>query len=128
MKVIYRITYPNGRIHIGKDRTETVAHFGSADSTLVEAELARVERRGFAVRKEILWKSEAAAGTDTSRNVIELVEKCCLRNRAVGYDRWPKPRARGTDPRTYGPRQEWALRRSGLWMTASRTRVTMAGW
>jgi hypothetical protein len=36
MKVIYKITYPNGKIHIGKDLTGTVSYFGSVDSRLIQ--------------------------------------------------------------------------------------------
>jgi len=35
MKVIYRITYPNGKIYIGQDRTDSINYFGSADSGLI---------------------------------------------------------------------------------------------
>ena len=30
MNVIYRITYPNGKIYIGQDRTNSINYFGSA--------------------------------------------------------------------------------------------------
>ena len=35
MKVIYKITYPNGKIYVGKDLTGTLNYFGSADSRLI---------------------------------------------------------------------------------------------
>ena len=31
MKVVYKITYPNGKIYIGKDLTDIINYFGSAD-------------------------------------------------------------------------------------------------
>jgi hypothetical protein len=31
MKVIYKITYPNGKIYIGKDLTDSINYFGSVD-------------------------------------------------------------------------------------------------
>ena len=34
MKVIYKITYPNGKIYIGQDRTDTIDYFGSPNSKL----------------------------------------------------------------------------------------------
>ncbi len=34
MKVIYKITYPNGKISIGKDLTDSINYFGSADTSL----------------------------------------------------------------------------------------------
>lgn len=30
--IIYKITYPNGKIYIGQDRTADINYFGSADS------------------------------------------------------------------------------------------------
>jgi len=36
MKVIYKITYPNGKIYIGLDLTDTLNYFGSANSKYIE--------------------------------------------------------------------------------------------
>jgi hypothetical protein len=58
MKVIYKITYPNGKIYIGKDLTDTIDYFGSPDSRLIEKDFTREQRRDFTVRKEILFESE----------------------------------------------------------------------
>ncbi|MCX7007781.1 MAG: GIY-YIG nuclease family protein, partial [Kiritimatiellaeota bacterium] len=35
MKVVYKITYPNGKIYIGKDLTDTIGYFGSPDCSLI---------------------------------------------------------------------------------------------
>ena len=35
MKVIYKITYPNGKIYVGKDLTDTIDYFGTVDSKLI---------------------------------------------------------------------------------------------
>jgi hypothetical protein len=35
VKVIYQVTYPNGKIHIGRDLTDDINYFGSADSGLI---------------------------------------------------------------------------------------------
>jgi hypothetical protein len=58
MKVIYKITYPNGKIYIGKDLTDSINYFGSADSRLIARDFSREQRRDFTIRREILWKSE----------------------------------------------------------------------
>jgi len=47
MKVIYKITYPNGKIYIGKDLTDSIHYFGSADSKLIEKDFTREERHHF---------------------------------------------------------------------------------
>ncbi len=39
MPSIYRNTYPNGKIYVGKDLTDTVAYFGSVDSDLIQTDL-----------------------------------------------------------------------------------------
>lgn len=93
VKVIYRITYPNGKVYIGKDLTDTITYFGSVDSALVERDFTRVQRRDFTIRKEILWESETATDTEVSRKEIEFIEKHRSNDPAVGYNRWPKPRA-----------------------------------
>lgn len=38
MKVIYKITYPNGKIYVGQDLTGSGSYFGSANSRLIEAD------------------------------------------------------------------------------------------
>ena len=56
MKVICRITYPNGKIYIGRDLTDDINYFGSADSALIAQDFTREQRRDFTVRREIIWE------------------------------------------------------------------------
>ena len=44
MKVIYKITYPNGKIYIGKDLTNTFRYFGSPNSKLLESDFSDEEK------------------------------------------------------------------------------------
>ena len=44
MKVIYKITYPNGKIYIGKDLTDSINYFGSASSALIAPDFTRQYR------------------------------------------------------------------------------------
>jgi len=57
-KVIYKITYPNGKIYIGKDLTDSINYFGSADSELIAKDFTKEERSDFTIRKEILMESQ----------------------------------------------------------------------
>ena len=41
MKVIYKITYPNGKIYIGKDLPDSINYFGSANNELIEKDFSR---------------------------------------------------------------------------------------
>ena len=45
MKVIYKITYPNGKIYIGKDLTDTINYFGSADNKLIEKDFTKEQEK-----------------------------------------------------------------------------------
>lgn len=55
MKGIYKITYPNGKIYVGKDLTDSINYFGSVSSELIANDFTPAQRRDFVIRKEILW-------------------------------------------------------------------------
>jgi hypothetical protein len=90
MKVIYKITYPNGKIYIGKDLTNTLNYFGSADSSLIEKDFTRKQQRDFTIRKEILWESETASDTEVSMKEAEYITSYRSNDPAVGYNQWPR--------------------------------------
>lgn len=90
MKVIYKVTYPNGKIYIGKDLTDTIDYFGSADSKLIEKDFTREQRQRFTVTKEILWESENASDTEVNQKEVEFINSLKSNDPAVGYNQWPK--------------------------------------
>ncbi|MCY1223155.1 hypothetical protein D9M72_352670 [compost metagenome] len=99
MKVIYKITYPNGKIYVGKDLTGTLTYFGSADSKLIEQDFTAEERRDFTVRKQILWESETATDKEVNLKEVEFINKFQSNNPATGYNRWPKFNAKMFSPK-----------------------------
>jgi hypothetical protein len=92
VKVIYKITYPNGKIYVGKDLTGTLNYFGSADSRLIERDFSREEMRDFMVRKQILWESDTANDAEVNAKEIEYITALRSNDPAVGYNRWPRYR------------------------------------
>lgn len=90
MKVIYKITYPNGKIYTGKDLTDSINYFGSASSELIDKDFTREQRRDFSVRKEILWESDSASNIEVNQKEIELIRAFRSNDPAIGYNRWPK--------------------------------------
>jgi hypothetical protein len=44
MKVIYKITYPNGKVYIGQDITDILNYFGNASSKFIERDFTREQR------------------------------------------------------------------------------------
>ncbi len=90
IKVVYKITYPNGKIYIGKDLTDSINYFGSANSELIALDFTRKQRRDFTIRKEILFESEDT--TEINRKEIELIREYRSNDPEIGYNQWPKPR------------------------------------
>jgi hypothetical protein len=90
MKVIYKITYPNGKIYIGKDLTDTLTYFGSADNDLIEKDFTREQKRDFTIRKEILFESETATDSEINKLEIDFIKKYQSNNPEIGYNKIPK--------------------------------------
>jgi hypothetical protein len=90
MNVIYRITYPNGKIYIGQDRTNSINYFGSADSTWIEKDFTSEQRRSFTVTRDILWDSETATRAEVTRKEIEFILLHKSNDPAIGYNRIPR--------------------------------------
>lgn len=90
MNVIYKITYPNGKIYIGQDRTDSINYFGSANNVLIEKDFTREQRRDFTIRKEILWESESASRSEITQKEIEFIMQFRANDPEIGYNLWPK--------------------------------------
>lgn len=90
MKVIYRITYPNGKIYIGQDVTNSINYFGSASSALIAADFTDEQRRTFTVTRDILWESEEASAEEVDAVERQTIIEFRANDPAIGYNRWPK--------------------------------------
>jgi hypothetical protein len=92
MKVIYKVTYPNGKIYIGKDLTDSINYFGSANQSLIARDFTRDQRRDFTIRKQIIWESEllrastADAAEDQRRKCDEIEINLCTSSQTVAGD------------------------------------------
>lgn len=91
MKVIYKITYPNGKIYVGKDLTDTIDYFGSPDSNIIEKDFTREQIRDFTIRKEILFESDDE--NEINRREAEFIRQYRSNDPAIGYNQWPKFKA-----------------------------------
>ena len=87
-KVIYKITYPNGKIYIGKDLTNTLTYFGSVNSEVVSQDFSEEEQRDFTVRKQIIFESESTE--EINKIEAQLIIEHGANNPAIGYNKWPK--------------------------------------
>jgi len=87
-KVIYKITYPNGKIYIGKDITDSINYFGSAESKYIAKDFTKEERNDFTIRKEILM--ESTDEKEINQNESKFILKFKSNNPAIGYNQCPK--------------------------------------
>lgn len=92
MKVIYKVTYPNGKIYIGQDLTDSINYFGSANNKAIEEDFTREQRRDFTIRKEILWESETASNQEVNLKEVEYILWYKSNNLSIGYNQRPKHR------------------------------------
>ena len=90
MKWIYKITYPNGKIYIGKDLTGSANYFGSADSHVINEDFTFEELSEFTIRRTILWYSTNSTDSEVNKKEIEFIKENQSNNPSIGYNRWPK--------------------------------------
>ena len=90
MKWVYKITYPNGKIYVGKDLTGTFRYFGSPNNNLLENDFTKKQRKDFTIRREMLWESENASDTEVNMKEVFFIKKFNSNNPKRGYNRWPK--------------------------------------
>ena len=88
MYVVYKITFPNGKIYVGKDIGGTghsIRYFGSWADELIEADFSKEQLSNFVVRKEILF--ESANKREVSQKENELIISLQSNNPQIGYNR-----------------------------------------
>ena len=84
MKQIYMITYPAGKIYIGKDGV------GSPDMDVIISDFelaAEFARKDYTNRKQILWESENCTESELSQKEIEFIRIYQANDRKCGYNR-----------------------------------------
>ena len=87
LRVVYMVTYPNGKIYVGQDVTDSINYFGSASDALIAADFPdRESRREFTVRRTILWESETATQAEVSAKEVEMILLHRANDPAVGYN------------------------------------------
>ncbi len=89
-QVVYKITYPNGKIYIGKDMTNSINYFGSASSELIAQDFSLDQRRSFTITQEILWEAWGATLQEVNKKEIELILMYRANDPQVGYNRFPR--------------------------------------
>ena len=91
-KVVYKITYPNGKIYIGQDITDDINYFGSPDKKLLEIDYTPTNRVKFTVTKEVLWDiiEEKGYSEIVNQKETEFILKLQSNNPKIEYKKNPK--------------------------------------
>ena len=90
MKQTYKITYPNGKIHVGQDVVGSLPYFGSQRRDLVSADLTLEQRLDFTARKQIPWESETATPVEVNAKEIEFILSLRANDPAIDYNVKPR--------------------------------------
>lgn len=93
MKQIYKITYPTGKIYIGKDSFGSHRYFGSPNIDIINDDFASLPeevRKDYSVRKEILWESEDCSEEELSKKEVHYIREFESNNPVIGHNRWPR--------------------------------------
>ena len=92
--VVYKLTFPNGKIYIGKDIAEpghSLRYFGSWHNPTVEADFTKEELRDFTIRKEILFESDDKK--ETTARESEFIRSFQSSDPEIGYNRTHRKRS-----------------------------------
>jgi hypothetical protein len=92
-KQIYKISYPTGKIYIGKDEYGSFRYFGSPDPDTVNDDFLKLPKEiqlNYTIQKEILWESIEASSEELTQKEIEYIKKYNSNDPKIGYNRWPK--------------------------------------
>lgn len=72
--VVYKLTFPNGKIYIGKDiggKGHSLKYFGSWDNEIVMKDFTDDEIRNFTITKQIIFESNNK--DEVSKKEFELI-------------------------------------------------------
>lgn len=89
-KVIYKTSYPNGKIYIYQQRPAGDYQLPQQRPTqVVELAIAQESDPSFTILREILWQSDTASDAETNAKEIELILQHRSNDPALGYNLWP---------------------------------------
>lgn len=89
--VVYKVTFPNGKIYIGKDIGRNgyiIRYFGSWDCRSVELDFTKEELEDFTLRRQILLESDDIQFIN--REEMKLIVEHGANDPRRGYNKVPK--------------------------------------
>lgn len=99
LKQVYKITYPTGKIYIGKQAWESFRYMGSPHPEAINADFAKLPdemRLDYTIRKQTLWQSDTASDAELAAKEVELIREYRSNDPDIGYNLWPRHRPSGS--------------------------------
>jgi hypothetical protein len=94
MKVIFKITYPNGKIYVGKDSTgDNLRYFGSPNREYLEKDFSPEQQRDITLRKELLFSGEHISEAELLKKEAAFIVQTGANDPERGYNILPKTAA-----------------------------------
>jgi len=85
--VVYKLTFPNGKIYVGKDvggSGHSLRYFGSWNNEIVQKDFTKEQLFDFTIRKEILF--ESTDKEEVGRKEAEYIRKLKSNEPKIGYN------------------------------------------
>lgn len=98
MPLIYKITFPNGKIYVGSDLTDSAWYFGSPSIPAIANDYPVARDSEFTITKKIVWYDPDADKTLTLAKENEMIIMLQANDPRVGYNRRPKFREKAMKP------------------------------
>ena len=92
--VVYKITFPNGKIYIGKDeggQGHSVRYFGSWSDALIEQDFSKEDLQDLTLRKQILFESDNKL--EIRQKESELIRALKSNDPLIGYSQTHRRRS-----------------------------------
>lgn len=92
--LVYKITFPNGKIYVGKDeggQGHSLRYFGSWSDALIEQDFTKAELQDLTLRKQILFESDDKQ--EIRRTESEFIRSLGSNDPAIGYNQTHRQRS-----------------------------------
>ena len=92
-RVVFKLTFPNGKIFVGSDLQDRVTYFGNVDPELVARDMTPRQRNDVVLRREVIWESDTATAEEVATVEAAYIRALGADDPAMGYNPPAQPRA-----------------------------------
>ncbi|HRV75702.1 MAG TPA: GIY-YIG nuclease family protein [Caldisericia bacterium] len=90
MGYVYKILYPNGKIYVGSDVTDTVGYFGSPSNKQINDDFPLSKHKRLTIEKEILFHQSGISREELVKIEMDYIRKLNSNDPDIGYNLYPR--------------------------------------